>query len=295
MKVSVCIVTYNQERYIRECLDSVVKQECTFPFEVIVADDCSTDKTGQIVREYALNYSCIKILRRDKNIGLYKNFIDVHNHAIGEYVCHLDGDDRWLPDKLQKQVDFLDRNLEFTAVWTKANYFDDHGNILLGENYHFPGVPNGVVELGQALRLGSFAVHSSIMYRATSRVTRDIDQKLLDLYYTWEYLSSGLGKILEEALTEYRIFSTGALTVSGNYIIRKLACEHATYYLHKDKAYKKDIFIFALFNFLFDLRMRNKTIGNFFKLMVRSCSYIEPIQLWNTYRILRLRPIQLKK
>ena len=75
-KVSVCVVTYNQEKYIRQCLQSIVDQETNFNFEILVSDDCSTDATRTIVLEFASKYpEIVKPMFRDRNVGAVKNFV----------------------------------------------------------------------------------------------------------------------------------------------------------------------------------------------------------------------------
>ena len=127
-KVTVCVVTYNQELYIEQCLQSIVDQETNFYFDVLVSDDCSSDKTREIIQQFAEKYPNIKLLLRDKNIGALENFVDTHKTATGEYICHIDGDDYWLPTKLQKQTDFLDRNTECNLVWTRS-LFEKEGQL----------------------------------------------------------------------------------------------------------------------------------------------------------------------
>lgn len=109
-KVSIVTLTYNQERYIREALGSVVAQECDFDFECIIGDDASTDSTPDILREYQARYpDRIKPVLREENLGPRRNLADLLSRCTGQYVAVLDGDDYWTsPHKLQKQVAFMD-------------------------------------------------------------------------------------------------------------------------------------------------------------------------------------------
>jgi len=109
-KVSVCVITYNQEKYIRQCLQSIVDQETDFDFEVIVGEDCSTDGTRAIVQEFSEKFpNIVKPIYQKKNIdGGGYNFLTVHRAARGEYVAHIDGDDFALPGKLQAQANILE-------------------------------------------------------------------------------------------------------------------------------------------------------------------------------------------
>jgi len=118
-KVSVCVITYNQEKYIRQCLQSIVDQETDFYFEVIVGDDCSTDGTRAIVQEFVERYpGVVKPIFQEKNIGGgVHNYLTVHKATRGEYIAHVDGDDYCLPGKLQAQADLLDDDPDCNLVW----------------------------------------------------------------------------------------------------------------------------------------------------------------------------------
>lgn len=121
IKVSVCVVTYNQEKYIYQCLQSIVDQEVDFEIEVIVGDDCSTDRTPEIIANFANKYPLIiKNNRQCFNVGPFKNQIDICSKAQGDYIAHCDGDDYWLPGKLKAQILFLEKNKNVSGVFTNA-------------------------------------------------------------------------------------------------------------------------------------------------------------------------------
>ena len=110
-KVSVCIVTYNQDKYIDQCLQSILNQRLDFDFEVIIGDDCSIDGTREIIKKYEDKYpNTIKLILHKNNVGAIANIVSVYKQARGEYIAHLDGDDYASPDKLTKQVAALDKN-----------------------------------------------------------------------------------------------------------------------------------------------------------------------------------------
>ena len=113
--VSIICITYNHEKFIRDTLLGFVNQKTNFPFEAIIGDDCSVDKTSEIIREFENKYpDIIKPVYRKKNIGARKNWIDVFNKCKGKYIAICEGDDYWINQyKLQKQVDFLDSNPDF--------------------------------------------------------------------------------------------------------------------------------------------------------------------------------------
>lgn len=137
MKLSVFVVTYNQEQYIREALDSILAQQVNFDYEIIIGEDCSTDSTPAICDEYAAKYSTpytlhntpqIQLFHHDPNKGLVENWAFVLNHCHGEYIAMLEGDDFWTnPDKLQTQVDYLDAHPEVVLTFTSANTLYEGG------------------------------------------------------------------------------------------------------------------------------------------------------------------------
>jgi glycosyltransferase involved in cell wall biosynthesis len=130
LKVTVLIMTYNHQRFIRQAIDSVLMQELEYPFEVLISEDCSTDGTREIVQEYAARHpGRIRLLLSEQN--LHSNVVVARGiqAAQGEYIALLDGDDYWLsPLKLQKQVAFLDEHPECTVCFHQALVHHDAGD-----------------------------------------------------------------------------------------------------------------------------------------------------------------------
>lgn len=129
-KVSIVVATYNQEKYIRQTLESIVSQKANFEFEAIVGDDCSTDNNAQIIKEYAEKYPDIIVpILREKNLGMGGNTLDLMMRATGEYIAFIEGDDYWIDEqKLQKQVDFLDAHPDYCACFGLCHIVDADGN-----------------------------------------------------------------------------------------------------------------------------------------------------------------------
>lgn len=112
--VSICCGTYNHENYISDAIEGFLMQETDFPFEIIIRDDCSTDRTAKIVKQYAERYpQLIKTIFEQENQyskGV-KHLTVTSKQAVGEYIALCEGDDYWTtPSKLQKQADFLISN-----------------------------------------------------------------------------------------------------------------------------------------------------------------------------------------
>lgn len=109
-KVSVLLITYNHGPYIAQSIEGVLMQRTTFPIEVVIGEDCSTDGTRSIVAEYQARYpETIRALLPERNQGPFRNVAATLQACRGQYVASLEGDDYWTdPNKLQIQADFLD-------------------------------------------------------------------------------------------------------------------------------------------------------------------------------------------
>lgn len=130
VKVSVALTTYNHESFIAQALDSVLAQETTFPYEIVIGDDRSTDRTRGIVLEYAHRHpDRIRLILPDANLGNRGNtlFLRILDACRGEYVALLDGDDYWTSTgKLQRQADVLDQRRDCAICFhDAAQLFDD--------------------------------------------------------------------------------------------------------------------------------------------------------------------------
>jgi len=131
--VSVCCTTYNHEGYISEAIDGFLMQETDFPFEILIRDDCSTDKTAEIVKQYADKYpQLIKPVYEKENTfskGV-KPMSQLYKIAQGKYIAICEGDDYWTDSlKLQMQADFLEENDEYVVTYTSVEAFDENGII----------------------------------------------------------------------------------------------------------------------------------------------------------------------
>lgn len=139
MKVSVLIITYNQEAFIAQAINSVLMQEVDFDYEIVIGEDASTDRTREIVLDFQRQYpDRIRVLLhnavdsdcdRALGIGGKTNFINSLQACQGEYVALLDGDDYWTDvRKLQKQVDFLESHPDFAICCHNAMMFYEDGS-----------------------------------------------------------------------------------------------------------------------------------------------------------------------
>lgn len=162
IKVSVCVVTYNQENYIAECLESLINQVTNFKYEIIVGEDCSTDSTRAIVQSYVEKYPDLIVpLFYEKNVGPVENLKRVYKAAKGKYIAHMDGDDLALPNKLQKQFEILEKNIDCNICSHDVIRIDKFGNNIKND-FTYPESKYSLFDLYKRL---PFFTHSSKMFR----------------------------------------------------------------------------------------------------------------------------------
>lgn len=190
--VTVCIVTYNQEQWIRQTIESVLAQQTNFSYEVIIGEDCSTDNTFNICNKYQKIYpNLVQVIHNNPNLGLMRNLQKVLSSAKGRYIALCAGDDYWCDiNKLQKQVDYLASHPDYGVVFT-AGYTLTDGKLIP----HAPAMGayhNGDMSKESIEYTVGYA--SSVMYRSNLLKYIDIE----------EYLQNG---IFFEDYIMYAIFS----------------------------------------------------------------------------------------
>ncbi len=216
MKVSVSIVTYNQEAFIAETIESALMQKTNFDFEIVIGEDCSTDRTRDIVLEYQKNYpDKIRLILRRENIGMNPNFFDTIAQCRGEYVALLDGDDIWTDNgKLQKQAGLLDSdkslamcfhnvNVEYAGTGRKTHPFHTSE---MGHEVCSP-VPQQISAIEKIIA-GNFIQTCSVMFR--NKLFGEAPEWLNELNigdWPLHILNAQYGKIgyIDEIMASYRV------------------------------------------------------------------------------------------
>ena len=129
-KISVIVLTYNHEKYIRQTLESILMQNTKYAYEILIGDDASEDGTSDIVCEYAEKYpDIISAHIREKNLGATENLYQLLNVAKGDYIASCEGDDFWSsPNKLQMQIEYLENNLDVVGCTHICGFVDENNN-----------------------------------------------------------------------------------------------------------------------------------------------------------------------
>jgi len=126
-KVTVLMSVYNGEKYLREAIESILNQ--TFKdFEFLIINDGSTDRTAEILQSY--DDPRIKIINNEKNIGLTKSLNKGLKMARGEYIARMDADDISMPERLEKEVDFLETHRDYAVVGTFVKILNEHSGVI---------------------------------------------------------------------------------------------------------------------------------------------------------------------
>lgn len=234
--VSVCMITYNHEKFISEAIEGVLMQKTTFPIELIIGEDCSTDATRSICVDYKKNYpEIIKLQLPETNKGMMRNFIENMQAATGKYIALCEGDDYWTdPYKLQKQVDFLDANEEYSFCF--------HDNIILNQKTGEKRIRIGERLIDRTVDLKSIILEKN-MATATLVFRNIINWKKIPEWFSQigqgDYglvvllAENGFGQFLPDVMSVYRIHDGGVW--SGN--------KQRSYHINED---------IKFYNFLYD-------------------------------------------
>ena len=203
MKLSVFMVTYNQERFIRQAIESVVKQKVSYDYEVIIGEDCSTDGTAAICDEYAERYPFIKVFHHNPNKGLVKNWEFVLSHCKGDYVAMLEGDDYWIDEyKIQKQADWLDNHPDFSIVCSNIDVVYE-GTDCRKEDI-FPKREQRAYAAGEVLK-DWIVLTSSVMFRNNHNpIVYPKAVYVNDTYTFLQIMREGKCFLFGEQMTAYR-------------------------------------------------------------------------------------------
>ena len=212
VKVSVHMPAYNHEAYIGAALDSVLMQRVDFAYEIVIGEDCSTDGTLQVAREYAQAHpGVIRLLEHPVNLGIWENDQSIIAQCRGTYIAWLESDDFWTsPDKLQRQVDYLDRHPEASASFCRADCLTDSKPPVTWRGG--PAVAKPAFGVDDLLEQGHFipsctAVFRAALARPALEWTRDTP--FLETTYAMRFAMAGQIGYIDEVMATYRHHGKG--------------------------------------------------------------------------------------
>lgn len=234
--VSVICETFNQEKYIRDCLEGFIKQKTDFIFEVLIHDDASTDKTQVIIKEYCIAHpTLIKPVFQKEN--QYSQGVSIwetiqYPRAQGKYIAFCEGDDYWTDHlKLQKQVDFLEANPECSAVFGNFTVYDENNGFTKTMKF-------------SKHRYKMFDVMSGLMPGLHNIcIRREVFEQIVPLTVNGDiqinYKCALVGQLayLDENFSVYRITGHGLATSRTAGEKQEIAFSH-WYQMHKELGFK---------------------------------------------------------
>jgi len=211
MKLSILIISYNQENYISKAIEGVLLQNLPFDYEVVLSDDGSKDKTVNITKDLLKNNN-LKVLENNDNVGISKNYKRGFAACAGEYIAVLEGDDYWVdPNRIIKHINFLDNHQECVLSMNRLIKFNqaiEEFQLLpwkYKDDYQFFTSKEIAIEN----RLGNL---SACVFRNSS--LKNLNPEIYNLNIADWMLSLALSKfgfiaVLKEATSVYRVHNNG--------------------------------------------------------------------------------------
>jgi glycosyltransferase involved in cell wall biosynthesis len=225
MLLSIFVISYNHEMFIEQCLKSILSQEVDFEYEIILSDDCSTDNTVSRIKSFLTNHpksNIVKLHFQKGNIGMNKNFMFAYSQCKGKYIAICEGDDYWIDNsKIQKQVDFLEANPDYSLCFHKVNVLNENE-----KKYTDLNVSEGIstTTSTEDIMQKNYIHTLSICFRALPNGLPEWFDVVYPCDYPLYVLLSLEGKIymMEDKMAVYRIHDGGIhSTKSQNYRVVK--------------------------------------------------------------------------
>ncbi|ASB50954.1 glycosyltransferase family 2 protein [Alkalitalea saponilacus] len=205
--VSICCMAYNHEKFIKEAIEGFLMQKTNFPFEIVIHDDASTDKTAEIIKSYEEKHPELFVTKyqtvNQYSQGLKPTVHFLYPKARGKYIALCEGDDYWTdPYKLQKQVDFLEENAEYVICFHNAK-INKHGELL--DDYITRKVPEttDILELAK----GNYMHTPTVIFKRKWQELPDWFSKCSAGDYALHMINAQFGKIkkLDDVMAVYRV------------------------------------------------------------------------------------------
>ncbi|EPC2529538.1 glycosyltransferase [Providencia stuartii] len=274
IKVSICCITYNQEMYIKRALDSFLTQNTSFPFEIIIGDDASSDNTSKILDEYAKNYpKLITVISSPKNIGANANLLQVFNAAQGDYIALCEGDDYWSSEnKIDIQYNEMIKNKEVSFSFHSAYINNLQSPIKYKKEKNFFTVDDVLLN-----HYDQFAPTASYMFK------RDIvkilpswfkNASIGDYYIEIYALNIGLGLYIDKPMSVYQQMAINSWSTTTNKNIDKFIVTRLNM-IKYDELTKNDFPL--LYNMIDERITRN------YYIISRQCLIMKKYNLFNKY------------
>ncbi|MEI7824518.1 MAG: glycosyltransferase [Chlorobiaceae bacterium] len=222
--VSVCLITFNQDGFIRNAIEGVLNQKTKFKFELVVGDDCSTDNNIRIIDEYAQAYpNIITFNKSESNVGLNENFLKTFRLCRGKYIAYLEGDDYWVDmHKLQRQVDILEARPEVSLVHTNCRLWEVESGKIINQFIPDTGVCVRETAFGQKSVIAEFENKMRPIKTSTCCYRSGLLSKIIDAdeyaYCNKEFPTQDFQLFLDMSMEGVFAYINDDTTVIGNHV-----------------------------------------------------------------------------
>ncbi|MBA9025654.1 glycosyltransferase [Peribacillus huizhouensis] len=217
--VSINCITYNHEEYIADAIESFLMQKTNFDFEILIGEDCSSDKTKKIVEEYMQKYpNKIRLITSDKNVGARKNVLRLIENSRGKYIAQCEGDDYWTDSyKLQKQVDYMESHPECSLCFHAVKIVNVNGKPT-GEEVR-PYTRSDISPIEEIISRTTFCPTASILY--PKKLMENPSDFFMNAHvgdYALQMMltSQGYAYYIDKIMSAYRIGGKGSWTSQLN-------------------------------------------------------------------------------
>jgi glycosyltransferase involved in cell wall biosynthesis len=265
VKLSVILICYKQEQYIKQALQSIFMQKTNFNFELIIADDASPDDTTSVIEEYLkknTNFNPrivnISFIKNASNLGLQANYYNAVEQSNGDYIATLEGDDYWIDEnKLQIQVNTMDIHPYASMSFTKIDYFLEDSKKIAHREY--PDLPE-IITFENLFPMNVIANLSCTMYRA--KYIKSIPKEIMISKWTYEWfinmilLDMSYGVFINKICSVYRLHNstwTGLGMIKQNISILYALPFYNNYFKNKYINIYKSLVVTLLESLNFDL------------------------------------------
>lgn len=248
--VSVCMITYNHESYIEAAIEGILMQEVDFEIEIIIANDASSDKTHQVIENLIAQHpkkDLISYFNHSENLGMMPNFIFALNKCKGKYIALCEGDDYWIdPLKLQKQVDFLEHNHDYSICFHKVKLL--RGTLFeedISIQKRFDQLSENDATIKDLVQRKNFIHTASVVYR-NHNIVFPMEYKYTPIGdYFLHILNSEFGKIkrLDEKMSVYRLGVGVFSSLSSAKMLEKIIVSHSCLVSYLKEEHHKELFL----------------------------------------------------
>ena len=210
--LSILSITYNHEEFIAQAIESWLMQETDFDIEIVIGEDCSTDNTFEIINMYKEKYpELIHIITSERNVGMQNNFLRTLKACTGRYIAICEGDDYWTDSqKLQKQVDFLEMNMNYNMCFHNIKIYKQYDKVFVND---YITKPVAQVTTIHDLSITNYIHTPSVVFRNNLGELPQWFDKVPYIDYSLHLLNSLKGNLykLNDNMGVYRVHENGAM------------------------------------------------------------------------------------